>query len=863
MNTTYVLGCSILLQFTAIVLALWLVPLTRHWRAWTAIAAVVLLMGLNCSILLYHFVVADTLYASEFQAQVATLGVSILMLLGIAAVHPLFRAVRSSKASAAASEQRFRTLADVVPTVILVHRGGQILFANRAASEATGYSQNQLLVMNFWEIVHPDDQAMVKQRGIARAQGASAPERYEIKVARRDGVERWVEVGATVFDYGNQEAVLVTAFDITERKQLELSVQKSEAQYRSIVQDQTEFIVRWLPGGIRTFVNDAYCRFSGRTPEELIGRSFLEEIPVEDREAVEEKIASLTPDNPFASDEHQWVLPDGQVRWAHWTDRAIFDSEGQAVEYQSVGRDITKRRLLEEELRHERNFVTAILDTAGALVVVLDTEGRIVRFNRACQECSGYTQEKVEGRILWDFLLLPEESDEVKTVFRALTSGDFPNRHENYWVTKDGGKRFITWSNTCIVGDSGELRYVIGTGLDITEQKRAEEERQRLQAQIQHAQKLESLGVLAGGIAHDFNNLLTGILGNASLALEGLSPVSPVREEISQIETAAIRAADLCKQMLAFAGKGRFVVKPIDLSELVREMGHLLQASISKNVFVTYDLADQLPAVEADASQIQQVVMNLITNASEAAQEKNGVVSIATGLMELDKGYLATTDFAQDLPEGKYVFLEVSDTGSGMDRDTMSKIFDPFFTTKFSGRGLGLAAVLGIVQGHNGTIKVYSEVGKGTTFKILLPAVEAAAEAVQGTSQHDIGWKGTGTVLVVDDEQAVLGLAARILKSRGFDVLTAKDGQEGVDVFREHTDEIVAVLLDMTMPRLNGEQAFREMRRIRQDVRVILSSGYNEQETTNRFAGKGLAGFVQKPYTVKGLMGKLQEVLGQ
>ena len=222
-------------------------------------------MGLNCSVLLYHFVVADTLYASEFQAQIATLGVSMLMLFGIAAVHPLFRAIHRSEASAVASEQRFQTLAEAVPSVILVHRGGQILFANRSASEATGYSQNQLLVMNFWEIVHPDDQAVVKQRGIARAEGESAPERYEIKVGRRDGVERWVEVGATVFDYGDQEAVLVTAFDITERKQLELSIQKSEAQYRSIVQDQTEFIVRWLPGGVRTFVNEAYCRFSGQT----------------------------------------------------------------------------------------------------------------------------------------------------------------------------------------------------------------------------------------------------------------------------------------------------------------------------------------------------------------------------------------------------------------------------------------------------------------------------------------------------------------------------------------------------------------------------------------------------------------------
>ena len=375
------------------------------------------------------------------------------------------------------------------------------------------------------------------------------------------------------------------------------------------------------------------------------------------------------------------------------------------------------------------------------------------------------------------------------------------------------------------------------------------------------AQKLESLGILAGGIAHDFNNLLTGVLGNASLARMDVPSSSPAAQPLSQIETTAHRAAELCQQMLAYAGKGKFVTTQLDLSTLVEEMAQLLEVSISKTAVLKLDLARNLPAVRADPTQIRQVTMNLITNASDAMGDGSGVIAITTGTMNCDRQYLNTTHLGEELKDGTYVFLEVRDTGCGMDQETQAKMFDPFFSTKFTGRGLGMAATLGIVRGHHGAIKIYSELGSGTTTKVLLPASEQPAATPKAHNALDPSWRGSGTVLIVDDEKVIRDLGARILGRQGFEVLKAESGAQALELFRAHTEEIAVVLLDLTMPGLSGEETFRELRRIRPDVRVILSSGYNEQDAIDRFVGEGLAGFLKKPYSNADLVRKFADVL--
>jgi CheY-like chemotaxis protein len=375
---------------------------------------------------------------------------------------------------------------------------------------------------------------------------------------------------------------------------------------------------------------------------------------------------------------------------------------------------------------------------------------------------------------------------------------------------------------------------------------------------MQQTQKLESLGVLAGGIAHDFNNILTAIIGNAELALLRINKESPGVDNLHKIEEAAARAADLAKQMLAYSGKGKFVIENINLNLLLKDMLHMLEVSISKKAELRFNLIPDLPSVEADATQIRQIIMNLVINASEALGENCGVIAVTTGCMECNKDHLKDLWLDESLTQGLYVYLEIGDTGCGMDKDTLAKLFDPFFTTKFTGRGLGMAAVLGIVRGHKGAIKVYSEPGKGTSFKIFLPASEKPAQ-ISNHEGVESNWKGSGTVLLVDDEETVRSIGADMLEEFGFTTITANDGREAVEVFKT-TPDISFVILDLTMPHMDGEQCFRELRQLKPDVKVIMSSGFSEHEVTRKFMGKGLAGFIQKPYKLSALKDAIQKI---
>lgn len=391
--------------------------------------------------------------------------------------------------------------------------------------------------------------------------------------------------------------------------------------------------------------------------------------------------------------------------------------------------------------------------------------------------------------------------------------------------------------------------------------KEEEGKRRELESKIQQSQKLESLCILAGGLAHDFNNLLQGIVGYAGLALDGIPLESPAYRSVEQIEKTAVRATELTNQMLAFSGKGAFLLQPISLSKLVRDMARIIKASVSKKAFVTLDLKRKLPLIEADDSQIRQVVMNLVINASEALEGEPGTITVTTGVVECDNTFFKDTSATAEMPPGKYVSLEVTDTGCGMDNATVDKVFDPFFSTKFTGRGLGLAALSGIVRGHKGAVKIESTRGKGTAFRILFPVCEKVTPKVHETRKPVEPWKGSGTILLVDDEEIVREVASEMLAMLGFSVMTAKDGYEAVEVYRDRMDEIRMVMLDLKMPRMGGEEAFGEIRRLNKDALVVLSSGYDEKEFSENVTFEGLAGFLQKPYRMDALSEKLWQVL--
>ncbi len=484
-----------------------------------------------------------------------------------------------------------------------------------------------------------------------------------------------------------------------------------------------------------------------------------------------------------------------------------------------------------------------LLESISDGVLVLDDDWVYRLVNPALVGMLPASAEDLLGHSIEEVFPGTRESEFGQMCQRVFETGELGSNVQR-WEYPDG--RVSWYENRAHRVEHGLLVL----SADITERKTAEENRLKLERQMQHTQKLESLGVLAGGIAHDFNNLLVGILGNVELARDDLSSASPVLSCLTGIETAAKRAADLARQMLAYSGRGRFQIQDLDVNELVEEMSRLLMVSRSKNVVLKYNFSPNLPAVRADATQMRQIIMNLVTNASEAIGTVSGVVSITTGAMDCDRAYLEALQLDREFPEGQYVFFEVSDTGSGMDQETVDRVFDPFFTTKFTGRGLGMSAVLGIIRGHEGAIKLYSEPGKGTTVKVLLPALE------HGVVRRDTdpggahaSWLGRGWVLLVDDDETVLSVGGRMLERIGFDVVGASDGREALALFKERPDHFDYVLLDLTMPHMDGEETFRELRRVSKTVQVVLSSGYNERDVTERFAGKGLAGFLAKPYT--------------
>jgi signal transduction histidine kinase/ABC-type amino acid transport substrate-binding protein/ActR/RegA family two-component response regulator len=394
------------------------------------------------------------------------------------------------------------------------------------------------------------------------------------------------------------------------------------------------------------------------------------------------------------------------------------------------------------------------------------------------------------------------------------------------------------------------------------ERRKSEAARQVLERQMQHAQKLESLGVLAGGIAHDFNNLLTAMLGHLNVAQAKLAPESPAHPNLESLERVIHRAADLTRQMLAYSGKGRFVVRPYDLNHVVQEVTHLLEVSIPKKIALRFDLAPNLPPVEADAAQIQQVIMNLVTNAADAIGNHEGTIRLTTGSTQLDRTYLDQVFQGQDLRPGAYVTLEVSDTGCGMAPKVLERIFEPFFTTKVAGRGLGLSATMGILKGHRAGMRIYSEPGHGTTFKLLFPTGEAGP-AEQATPPATIVLPRKATILLVDDEEMIRDAATAALESLGLTVITAENGLQAVEAVQRPDLTVDLVLMDLTMPQMDGREAFQAIHRSHPNLPVILCSGYNEQESIQAFTGRGLAAFLQKPYTLRVLEQTIQEVLAR
>jgi len=638
------------------------------------------------------------------------------------------------------------------------------------------------------------------------------------------------------------------------------SLRETVTRLRAIADQSMVGFCRMEGDGTIVDCNTAFARMLGKPWQELVGLSMHGLSAAEDRSAEHEALThAINEGRKELLSRRRFVHEDGSVVWV---DLALTFVDGKDAPHTifAAALDVTEQVYIEGALaRSEQNFRKLFHTmTSGCALhrIICDDDGkpvdyRFLSINPAFEAQTGLKASDLIGKTVKE--ALPGTEDFwIETYGEVALTGD-PVQFEHYSSVLD---RHFLVNAYC----PEHLQFAVIFN-DITEEKRIAREREELERQVLHAQKLESLGVLAGGIAHDFNNLLMAILGSADLAISALPAASPARRDILEIEKASRRAADLCRQMLAYSGKGEFVVEPVNVGELIEDMLGMLNVSISKRAALRLSLA-KVPAIMADPSQIQQVMMNLIINASEAIGEESGIITVSSGTMHCGTEYLRETYIDEELEEGDFVYVEVSDNGCGMSQEARERIFDPFYTTKFTGRGLGLAAVLGIVRGHHGGIKVYSEEGKGTTFKVLLPASDSESRRTASSMKdEDYTWRGSGTILLVDDEEFVIEIGGRMLRHLGFSVLTARNGREALECYKASQEEIVCVLLDLTMPVMDGHEAYRELRTLNPDVCVVLSSGYNERDAIGQFNGKGLSGFIQKPYQMEDLRHVLHDVL--
>jgi PAS domain S-box-containing protein len=762
------------------------------------------------------------------------------------------------------SERKFEQVFDLAPDPIIVATTrGDVLFANRAFEAITGYSRKEILgrsplELGLWE--RPDERP--KYIDLLKREGRF--DSLEFTLITKSGARRHMLMAGALVDIGDDHVIITAARDITESREAEARAEAARQELAQFFSLSLDMMCIARTDGRFVRLNPAWSRVLGRPLPELQSCNFLDFVHPDDREETLRATSQLGKGEMVRDFRNRYHHADGSWRWLEW--RSAPDDRGRIY---AVARDVTQRQADELALRNaerqaarSREQLLSVAELAHIGHFSIDFGTNAVEWTPESYRILGYEPNSFRPTLEACFAAVhPDDLIEVQAALRAASERGEATRLQLRVVRPTGEIRHCL---AILEGERGDNERPIVLGLlqDLTDIKRAEAEQLKLEQQVMQSQKLESLGVLAGGIAHDFNNLLTSILGNADLALSELSPVSPARVYLDDIEQVSRRAADLCRQMLAYSGKGKFVVQSLSLNEVVREMAYLLSVSISKKVVVKYNFFDNLPSVMADATQLRQIVMNLITNASEAIGEVSGVVTLTTGVMDCDDAYLASVVGDNDRhTAGQYVYLEVSDTGCGMDPETVSRIFDPFFTTKFTGRGLGLAAVMGIVRGHHGALRVYSEKGHGTTFKVLFPAHHSPAQALEQQNRTSDDWRAHGLVLLVDDEESIRSMGRHMLERAGFEVITAANGREAVDVFEQRHREIRLVVLDMTMPHLDGEACFRELRRISPTVKVVMTSGYNEQDVINRFVGKGLAGFIQKPYKSSDLIPKLREIL--
>ena len=779
-----------------------------------------------------------------------------------AVIHDITERLATDRALAE-SHARLDRLMRVLPgTVFQLRRdsSGRLVlpFLSEGASQLFGLpaselAQNPARLLSLF----PSDQADALRRTLDQSAAALTAWQLDASFQPPGGGRRWVRFNA-IPETAPEGAVVWhgVATDITLAKEAERRL-----RFTQYAVDHMRDAVAFLTAdGDRIYVNDETCRLTGYERTELVGTKIWN------------TYVGMTPAH------YQQLWSHVKQRGTHLFEALLVNKNGPPIPVEvgtsyidfggleivfAIARDISARKAAEQALRdsEERLRLTRhALDLAQDIVSIMDADGNRLYVNETFCRFTGRSRDEVFATKVWD---TNPPLNEAR--YRALWE-DARRRgalsFEIEMLSSTGERLPIEVNASFLTFDGKEAVCTISR--DLGPRRAAEAEKKRMEEQLRETQKLESLGVLAGGIAHDFNNLLTGILGHASLARDRLPDGHELHESLTQIEHSSTRAAELCQQMLAYAGKGRFIVQAVDLSKLVGDTAKLLDVSVEHRAALELHLDPELPPVLADATQMRQIVMNLVLNAAEAVAPDTGRIVVTTGRMRVDTAFLASARVAAGIGHGEAVFLEVTDNGAGMDAATVERIFDPFFTTKFTGRGLGLAAVQGIVRSHEGALYVQSTPGVGTTFRLVLAVYT-------GTKGHTLPPfaptrnsrppTSSGRVLVVDDEESVRSVTRQVLQRTGFTVEIAEDGESALERLKKGPSDFSLILLDFTMPRLNGSQTLREILQLNPAARVMMMSGFSETEARQRLGDQPIVGFIQKPFDFPTLRERVEQVL--
>lgn len=755
--------------------------------------------------------------------------------------------LRTSQAAMQEREDIYRNLLEQANDGIAIVQGWKVKYTNARLAAMLGVEVEDLLGADFLDFVPPEDRVRVTDIHQRRLQDERPPARTEFVVMHESGQPLIVETSSSLVTYHGEPAIFATIRDITNRKAAERILKENEESFRALFELSFDGLMLHDKGTILK-TNQTLSKMTGYKLEEIEGMFVPELISPDMRDAMLENM-KLETETVY---ETTGLRKDGSI-FPVEVRRKPTKYKSKTVILGTI-RDISERKKTEDIVRkNEEKYRTLFENAQVGIFRTALTNGIVLEANHRIVEMFGYeAKEDVIGKV--SVIDLYEDSETRDRMLSELSEHGEIRNFEARFRSKRGTTTWIRFSG--VVNPVGG--YLEGVASDITEMKNTEMERSRLEEQYRQAQKVEAIGRLAGGVAHDMNNLLVPIVGYSELLLEHFDPGDRLHHSVKQISEAGDRCRDLVQQLLAFGRKQTLEYQPIDLNHAIVDFSRLLKRTIRENIEIRTVLSPEIETIKADIGQIEQVIMNLCVNAQDAMPD-GGKLVMETAVTEIDRNYsLANPGFKM----GRYVVLAVSDTGCGMDRAIKKKIFEPFFSTKGThGTGLGLATVYGIVMQHDGNISVYSEVDKGTTFKIYLPVSDSGKETVKGTESSVEDVRGTETILLVEDNEQVRDLGYQALTVFGYQVVVAKDGLEALQILSSFSDTVHLLLTDVIMPGMNGRELYERATESRPELRVLYMSGYTDNVIAHHGVLKEGVQFLQKPFSVLGLASRVREVL--